>query len=159
MKENGVGDDNLSYVMNYFDMQNLGDQVVKLPAPDNFSTSTYRQGFSGQINGVRTLFTNQLPVLTVGTRVATNCLVNGANQNVNYSAVAKAGTVNGRRLTQNLICDGVAAGATVKAGEVFTVTGSNAYDNRKRAAVTLRACSNIRLLRTPQRTALATSPW
>lgn len=135
LKENGVGDDNLAYVMNYFDMQNLGDQIVKLPAPDSFSTSTYRKGFSGELNGVRTLFTNQLPVLTVGTRVATNCLVNGANQNVNYSAVAKAGTVNGRRLTQNLICDGLAAGATVKAGEVFTVTGSNAYDNRKQAAV------------------------
>ncbi len=99
LKENGVGDDNLAYVMNYFDMQNLGDQIVKLPAPDSFSTSTYRKGFSGELNGVRTLFTNQLPVLPVGTRVATNCLVNGANQNVNYSAVAKAGTVNGRRLT------------------------------------------------------------
>lgn len=135
LKENGVDDSELSYILNYYDMQQLGDQVVKLPGPDAFPTSTYRKGFQGEIGGTRTMFTNQLPVLTVGTRVATAMLVNGANQNVDYATVAKAGTTNGRSMTQNLVCDGVAAGATVKAGEVFTVTGPNAYDNRKQAPV------------------------
>lgn len=136
LKENGVDDANLSYIFNHTDEMKLGDQVVKLPAPTEFSTTTYRQGFKGQLNGTKTMFTNQLPVLTVGTRAATGAgAVNGNNQNVNYSAVAKAGSVNGLRMTQNLVCNGFAAGATIKAGEVFTVPGSNAYDNRKQAPV------------------------
>jgi hypothetical protein len=136
LKENRVGDDNLAYVMNYFDMQNLGDQIVKLPAPTEMSTSTYRKGFSGELNGIKTLFTNQLPVLTTGTRPVGTGAVNGAAQNVNYSAVAKAGTVNGRRNTQNLVCNTFGAATTVKAGEVFTVPGVFAFDCSKQAAVT-----------------------
>lgn len=134
LKENGVDESELSYIFNAADEIGLGDQVVKLPNNDS-ATTTYREGFSGKLNGTRSMFTNQLPVLTVGTRVANVCLVNGAAQNKDYSAVAKAGSSNGLRLTQNLICDGVAAGATVKAGEVFTLTGVNAFDNRKQAAV------------------------
>jgi hypothetical protein len=136
LKENGVGDNDLSYIMNHTDEVRLGDQIVKLPAPDAFSTATYRRGFSGELNGQRTMFTNQLPVLTTGTRLATGeALINGAAQNVNYAAVAKAGSVNGRRMTQNLICD-TAGTKTYRAGEVFTIPGVFAYDNRKQAAVT-----------------------
>lgn len=136
LKENGVSDNDLHYIMNHTDEVRLGDQVVKLPAPDNMSTTTYREGFSGKVNGRPTLFTNQLPVLTTGTRLATaEAAINGANQNVNYAAVAKAGTVNGRRMTQQLVCD--AAGVkTYKAGEVFTIPGVFAFDNRKQAPVT-----------------------
>lgn len=136
MKENGVGDEELSYILNYFDMQQLGDQVVKLPAPDAFSTSTYRKGFSGELNGIRTMFTNQLPNLLTGSRATTAAgLVNGADQFVNYADVAKAGTTNGLHLTQLIALDGFGAGATIKAGEVFTVPGVFAYDNRKQALV------------------------
>ncbi len=136
LKENGVDDADLSYILNYFDMQQLGDQVVKLPAPTQFSTATYREGFSGSINGIKTMFTNQLPTLTVGTRAASGAgLVNGANQNVDYATVAKAGTSNGLHMTQTIAVDGFAAGATIKAGEVFVFAGVNAYDNRKQAAV------------------------
>jgi hypothetical protein len=136
LKENGVGDDELSYILNYFDMQQLGDQVVKLPGPDQFSTATFRKGFSGELNGIRTMFTNQLPNLLTGTRAQTAAAaVNGANQNVDYADVAKAGTSNGLRMTQTIAVDGLAAGATIKAGEVFTYPGVFAYDNRKQAAV------------------------
>jgi hypothetical protein len=140
LKENGVTDDNLSYIFNHTDEMKLGDQVVKLPGPDQFSTTTFRQGFSGSLNGTRTMFTNQLPVLTVGTRTGTGANVmevDGANQNVNYADVAKAGTSNGRRMTQTLnITDATTAAGTYKAGEVFTIAGVYAYDNRKQAAVT-----------------------
>ncbi len=105
LKENGVDDADLSYILNYFDMQQLGDQVVKLPAPTEFSTATYRKGFTGEIAGIRTMFTNQLPSLTTGTRTGTGANVmevDGANQGVNYADVARAGTVNGRHLTQTL---------------------------------------------------------
>lgn len=136
LKENGVDDSELSYIFNHTDEMKLGDQVVKLPGPDSFSTATYRKGFSGELNGIRSMFTNQLPALTVGTRAATGAgAINGANQNVNYADVAKAGSVNGRRLTQSLIMDGFAAGATIKAGEVFTIPNVYAYDNRKQALV------------------------
>lgn len=139
LKENGVDDSDLSYIFNYTDQMKLGDQVVKLPGPDQFSTATYRKGFTGELNGIRTMFTNQLPVLTTGTRTGTGANVmevDGANQNVNYADVAKAGTVNGRRMTQTLnITDATTATATFKAGEVFTIAGVFAYDNRKQAAV------------------------
>lgn len=136
LKENGVDDADLSYILNYFDMQSLGDQVVKLPAPTEFSTSTYRKGFSGEINGIRTLFTNQLPNLTVGTRVASAAaVVDGAAQNVNYADVAKAGTSNGLHLTQSILLKTGGNALTVKAGEVLTIGGVFAYDNRKQALV------------------------
>jgi len=135
LKENGVGDDELSYILNYFDLQQLGDQVVKLPGPDQFSTATFRKGFSGELNGIRTMFTNQLPNLLTGTRTATaEATVDGGAQNVNYADVAKAGTVNGRRLTQNLLLADAGV-KTYKAGEVFTIPGVFAYDNRKQALV------------------------
>lgn len=135
IKEEGVGDNDLSYVLNYTDMQQLGDQVVKLPAPDRMSSMTYREGFTGMINGVRTMFTNQLPSLTVGTRVANAPLINGANQFANYADVAKAGTVNGRSMTQTIAVDGLTGTQTIRAGEVFTIAGVFAYDNRKQARV------------------------
>lgn len=134
-KENGVGDNDLSYVFNHTDERKLGDSVVKLPAPDGMSTSTFRRGFSGELGGIRTLFTNQLPVLTAGSRSAAAGAINGATQNKNYADVAKAGTVNGRSLTQALTVDTLGANATVKAGEVFTIDGVFAYDNRKQAPV------------------------
>jgi P22 coat protein - gene protein 5 len=140
LKENGVDDSDLSYIMNYTDQMKLGDQVVKLPAPDAFTTSTYRKGFMGELNGIRTMFTNQLPVMTTGTRTGTGANVmevNGANQNVNYADVARAGSVNGRHMTQTLnISDATTATATFAVGEVFTIAGVFAYDNRKQAAVT-----------------------
>jgi hypothetical protein len=136
LKENGVDDSDLSYIMNYTDQMKLGDQVVKLPGPDAFSTSTFRKGFTGEVDGIRTMFTNQLPVLTVGTRAATaEATVNGANQNVDYASVAKAGTSNGLHMTQNLILNNAGV-KTYKAGEVFTMPGVFAYDNRKQAPVT-----------------------
>lgn len=135
LKEEGVGDNDLAYVMNYTDMQLLGNQVVSLPGANPLPAEAYRQGFSGRLNGIRTLFTQQLPVLTTGTRLAAAATVNGAAQNVNYAAVAKAGTVNGLRMTQNLIVAGLGANATVEAGAVFTIPGVFAYDNRKQALV------------------------
>lgn len=136
LKENGVDDAELAYIMNYTDEMMLGDQIIKLPAPDAFSTATYRRGFSGELNGIRTLFTNQLPVFTTGTRATTGAgAVNGANQNVNYADVATAGPVNGQSMTQLINVDGFAANATIAYGEVLTFPGVYAFDNRKQSPV------------------------
>jgi hypothetical protein len=137
LKENGVDDSDLSYIFNHTDEMKLGDSVVKLPAPDAFSTATFRKGFSGEVSGIRTMFTNQLPVLTVGTRVASAAaVVDGANQNVDYATVAKAGASNGLHLTQTILLKTAGNALTVKQGEVLTLAGVFAYDNRKQAAVT-----------------------
>lgn len=135
LKEEGVEDAEMAYIMNYFDKQQLGDQIINLHT-DEAPMNAFRDGFSGKVNGIKTLFTNQLPVLTTGTRAASGTgVVNGANQNVNYSAVAKAGSVNGLRLTQTLNCDLFGSSVTIEAGAVFTIAGVYAYDNRKQALV------------------------
>jgi|GEM_PF-412499 len=72
--------------------------------------------------------TQQLPVVTTGTRTqgngtSTGGQVSGAGQNVNYRNVR---TTN----TQTLNVTGLGAGATVAAGEVFTIQGCYAWDWR-----------------------------
>lgn len=135
LRQEGVTGTDLHYVLNSTDQMLLGDQVIKLPAPDGMATAAYRNGYKNMISDVPTLFTEQLPVLTVGTRVLGAALVNGAAQNVNYTDVAVQTTVNGRYLTQTIAIDGLAAGATIRRGEVFTYPGVFAYDNRKQALV------------------------
>ena len=135
LKEEGVDDSGLSYILNYTDKQLLGDQVINLPGPDRMPTDTYRQGFSGMMNGVRTLFTQQLPILTVGTRAAASASqVDGAAENVNYADVAES-TQNGFYMTQEIDVKGLTSGHTIKAGEVFSIANVLAYDNRKQALV------------------------
>lgn len=137
MMEEGVEETDLSYIMNYTDEMLLGDQVIKLPAPDGMATSTYREGFSGKMGGIRTMFTNQLPILTVGTRVAAATVqVDGANQNVDYADVANQTTANGLYNTQLLNLKGLTAGHTILPGEVMIMALVNAYDNRKQGPVT-----------------------
>lgn len=136
LKEEGAGDNDLRVILTHTDKMLLGDQVVNLPAPDGLVNEVYRKGFSGDINGMRTLFTNQLPVLTVGSRAASGASqVDGAAQNVDYSSVAISSTVNGRFLSQTMNVKGVTGVLTVKAGEVFTIAGVYAYDCRKQGAV------------------------
>jgi hypothetical protein len=136
LKESGVSDNDLFYVMNYMDQQLLGNQIITQAAMADEASKTYRQGFDGKLGGIPALFTQQLPVLTTGTRAITGAAaVNGANQNVDYATVAKAGASNGLHKTQTLILSAAGAGATIKAGEVFTVPNVFAYDNRKQALV------------------------
>jgi hypothetical protein len=134
LMENGVDDANLYGVLLHADRQALGTQIGKLSAPDAEATKAIRKGFGGELNGVPLLFTNQLPSLTTGSRVGT-ILVNGASQNVNYSDVATS-TTPGYYMTQTIAIDGLTnATDTVKKGEVFTIAGVYAYDNRKQANV------------------------
>ena len=69
----------------------------------------------GRVAGMDIMTTQNLPTLTTGTRVnGAGLQTNGAAQTTTWAAV---------RTTQfqDLICDGFAAGATVRAGEVFTL--------------------------------------
>lgn len=129
LKENGVVDDNIKAVLTYQDKEDLGEAVIAFNATDALATGAFRNGFSGAVGGIPTLFTQQLPNHTNGTDV-TGVTVDGAAQNVNYADVA-ASSAPGRHMTQTLNVTGVTnSTGTIAAGSVFTIAGVNAWDNR-----------------------------
>lgn len=83
----------------------------------NVAQGAYRKGRIGEIGGVDTYMSQNVPTHTVGPLGGTP-LVNGAAQNVTYATAKDTGT-------QSLITDGwtAAAAARVKAGDVFTLAG------------------------------------
>lgn len=132
IKEEGVDDSDLRLVLSYGDREALSSTILAYPATDSLATGNFRKGFEGEINGIPTMFTQQLPALTMGTRAASgaNVNVNGANQNVNYKDVARS-AAPGQYMTQTLNVRVSAGGTeTVRDGEVFTIAGVFAYDNR-----------------------------
>lgn len=133
LKEEGVEDVDVRAVLTYADKQALGSAITNNNAslPD-IGSGIFREGFSGSVAGIPTLYTQQLPTLIPGTR--TNGAVNGAAQGVNYKAVAIS-PAPGQYLTQTIAADGFGANATIKDGEVFTITGVFAYDNRLGASL------------------------
>ena len=129
LKEEGVPDAELKAILTYADKQALGDNVVELPGVDSMSASTYRNGFSGAIGGIPTMFTQHLPFHTPGSRTASaSVAVDGASQNVDYKDVAVS-AAPGQYLTQTLDIT-LPSGDTVNAGDTFTIAGVYAYDNR-----------------------------
>ena len=133
LKEEGVEDSDLRAVLTYGDKQALAGYIVNNNASmQDLSKGIYREGFDGTVAGIPTLFTQQLPTITTGTR--TNGTNGGANQNVHYRAVSVS-PAPGQYLTQTLNIAGLGANATIKDGEVFTLAGVNAYDPRLGASL------------------------
>jgi len=130
LKKEGV-EDEVRAVLSYDDWQALSANIVNNNAslPD-IGSGTYRSGFTGNIAGIPTMFTQQLPSFTVGTRVASaTTLTNGASPQVSYATVCISGAP-GQYLTSTINLDGQAGSVTLKDGEVFTIAGVYAYDNR-----------------------------
>lgn len=135
LKEEGVEDNDLRAILTYADKQALGAEVVDLPAPDGLVTTTYRSGFTGAVAGIPTMFTQQLPTLTVGSRVASGAAaMNGGSQNVDYADVAIS-SAPGRYKTQTISINGLTGTQTIKDGEVFTIANVNAWDERLGASL------------------------
>ena len=137
LKEEGVGDNDLYAVLSHYDRGALGTDVITRASLTGMATDVYRKGWKNEVAGIPTEFTNSLPTLLTGTRSAAAGTVAGAAQNVNYADVAIS-TANGRMMSQTINLAGMGAGATIKAGEVFTFTSGTpvlAYDNRKQANV------------------------
>jgi len=144
LKEEGVDDNDLRMVLSYADRQSLAETLVAYPATDSLSTGAFRRGFEGEIYGVPTVFTQQLPAITMGSRAASGAAaINGGAQNVNYSAVA-ASTAPGYFMTQTIAIDGLTGTQTIKDGEVFTTAGVYAWDNR--AGVTTGRLQQFRVV-------------
>lgn len=133
LKEEGVEDADIKAVLTYGDKQALGSAVVSNNASlTDIGSGVYRNGWEGSVAGIPTLFTQQLPFMTLGTR--TNGAVAGGAQNVNYKDVAIS-SAPGNWLTQTINLSGLGANATIADGEVFTIQNVNAYDNRLGAAI------------------------
>lgn len=137
LKKEGVPDRDIFAVLAYEDMATLAKYLLETTTANQNSQESIIGRFGNsprlrELAGMEVLFTQQLPILTTGTR--TNGLINGAAQNVDYKAVARSTTTNGNFLTQTIAADGFGANATIKDGEVFTITGVNAWDNRKGAS-------------------------
>lgn len=148
LKEEGVEDTDFRAVLNYYDRQALGANIVNQTgiasggAGSSYSQGNaafasagagiYRKGFSGDIDGIPTMFTQQLPTLTLGTRNASDTAMNGANQYSDYASVAIA-TGPGLWLTQTINMTVGTGTETVNDGEVFTIAGVYAWDNRLQA--------------------------
>ena len=136
LKEEGVDDSELRGILTYSDKQALATSIQGLTAPDALVTGAYRQGFTGEIGGLPVMFTQQLPTLTVGSRAASGAAqVNGGTQSVDYKDVAVS-SAPGYYMTQTIAIDTLTGSQTVKAGEVFTIAGVYAYDNRAQVATT-----------------------
>lgn len=136
LKEEGVDDDgNLRAVLTYGDKQALGADIVSNDnngSQTNFGDGVYRQGFTGNVAGIPTLFTQQLPALTVGSRVATATSVTNystGSPEVDYEDVAIS-PAPGQFKTSTINFDGQTGAVTLKDGEVFTIAGVYAYDSR-----------------------------
>ena len=139
LKAEGVDDDsNLRAVLTYDDKQALGADIVANSnngSMTNFDDGVYRQGFTGDVAGFKTLFTQQLGTLTTGTRVVgSSALTAGTADSATAYTSVSSSPAAGQYLTQ-LLNMSIGAGAqTIKDGEVFTIAGVYAYDNRAKKA-------------------------
>jgi hypothetical protein len=144
LKEEGVEDTDFRAVLNYYDRQALGANVINqqgigasFAAQGNASLprvaeGVFRKGFTGEIDGIPTMFTQQLPTLTLGSRVLADGAMDGANQYSDYASVAVA-SGPGLFLTQTIAMTVGVGTETLNDGEVFTIANVFAWDNRLQA--------------------------
>lgn len=131
LKEEGVEDTDLRAVLTYGDKQALGSLIVSDNASlTDLGEGMYRRGFDGSIAGIPTLFTQQLPAFSTGTRNPTAALSAGtADSATTYESVAIS-PAPGQYMTQLLNLTLGGATQTVREGESFTIAGVYAWDNR-----------------------------
>lgn len=130
LKKEGV-EDEVRAVLAYDDWQALGNTIVTNAPLNEMAEGTYRSGFAGNVAGIPTIFTQQLQPLTVGTRVASGTTLTNqpTSPAVTYASVAISGAP-GQYKTSTINLDGQTGSVTLKDGEVFTIAGVYAYDNR-----------------------------
>lgn len=85
-----------------------------LPNTQPAARDAYEDAEFTRVAGMAVASTQNLPSLVTGTRVNGSLLTNGANQTTTWAATRTT-------QSQNLVCDGFGAGATVRAGEIFTL--------------------------------------
>jgi hypothetical protein len=137
-QEGNDNDASLRAVLSYEDKQALGKEIVdsnRTGNLDGVGSGVYRQGWQGEIAGIPTTFTQQLPSFTVGTRTQASALTAGTAQSAGVYTDYCVSPAPGQFLTQLLSINVVGATATVLDGEVFTIAGVFAWDNRAKKAL------------------------
>jgi hypothetical protein len=137
LMNNGVPNDALSGVVTFDDGQAIRGSLLSSFTP-GLNVPALQKVRIPIISEVDWYASQQLPVLTTGTRVqgdgaAAGAQINGGAQNVNYRAVK--GTPGAIGMTQNLILKTGGATKTVKKGEVFTIQNVFAWDWRAQQAL------------------------
>lgn len=144
MEEGAEGGD-LRAVLSYADKQALGKELVEVNTTGNLEgTGTYRDGWSGKVAGIPTLFTQQLPSLTVGTRLETSALTAGTADSAGTYETYAISAAPGQFMSQILNMDIGSGTETLVDGETFTLAGVFAYDNR--AKKTLNHLQEFRVI-------------
>lgn len=128
LDELGVPQADRAGVLAPADYWKLAATFTGLYAQREVADTALERGKIPLLGNVQPYMTQSIINLSTGTRVAAAGLVNGAAQNVLYTAVNTT-------YYQNLIADGYAAGATFKAGEVFTIAGVSPVNPRTKAVL------------------------
>lgn len=130
----GVPNESLSGVVQFSDGEQIRGSLLSAYEPADINKPALQRVRIPIISEIDWYATQQLPMLTAGTRLQGDGSTSGfqidtANQNVNYRDVkGGAGAVG---MQQTLLLKGAAqAGLTVAAGEVFTIAGVYAWDWR-----------------------------
>lgn len=122
-------DADLVAVLSHTDHQQLATYIYNDNAAlADEGVTAMRKGFRGMLDGIPIKASNQLGRITTGSRSTGAGAINGATQNVNYSAAADSGSNAGYYMTQELLIDTLGVSATISDGEVFTIAGVEAYD-------------------------------
>jgi hypothetical protein len=139
LKEEGVEDSsNFRAVLTYNDKQALGRDLVETNTTGNLNdpaSGVYREGWQGKVAGIPTTFTQQLPSFTVGTRTQTGALTAGTAQSATTYEQVCISAAPGQFMTQLLTMNVGAGARTINDGEVFTIAGVFAYDNRAKKSL------------------------
>lgn len=123
LMEQSVPNTDLSAVISYGDAENIRASLIgtNISGVNRTALERTRIPLMSEIDAYAS---QHIKSVTAGTRAATGAaLVNGAAQNVNYVTVKDQDY-------QEFDLDGLAAGATVNKGEIFTIEGVYAINNR-----------------------------
>jgi hypothetical protein len=131
LKQEGVMEDSgFRAVMGYEDRQALGKDLVEDNTTGNLTgDGVYRDGWQGKIAGIPTTFTQQLPSVTVGSRVAAGASSTNGLTATTYEAVSTSPAA-GQFMSQLMNINGQTGAVTLLDGETFTIAGVYAWDNR-----------------------------
>lgn len=122
LMEQSVPDTDLAAVMSYADAEAVRAALLtgNISGVNRTALENARVPLMSSIQGVAT---QHITSITTGTRSQGAGQIAGAAQNVNYSAVKDLDSVP-------LLVDTLGASATVKKGEIFTIAGVYAINNR-----------------------------
>ena len=128
LMDQGVPNVDLNGVIAFTDVEQVSGSLTSAYLPGEINRPALERQRIPVVGNIDWYGTQQVPAITMGTRLqgdgaATGAQVNAASQNVNYRTVKDT-------MTQSLVVKSLTAGATIKAGEVFTIAGVNAYDWR-----------------------------